>query len=75
MHFDASEFPSFSEKMDLIRSSRGESDLFVDWCNPCERLRRSEEFMLSSLAEFEQGTKVCSRALIPYPVFKIFGHF
>jgi hypothetical protein len=36
-----------------IKNLRGENDYYVDWCNPTERLQRSEEMMISSLSDYE----------------------
>lgn len=70
MQFDNSDYIRFNEKMERMKTLRGESDIFTDWCNPNDkcvwflahshkiRLRRGEEMMLSTLAEYELSFKL-----------------
>jgi len=53
MKFDSKEFSEVKNTFHEIKKLRGDSDLYVDWCDPRDRLQRSEELMILSLAEHE----------------------
>lgn len=59
MAFDASQFSETTAILQSIKKNRGgENDLFVDWCNPCDRLQRSEEMMIAALSEYETPSRL-----------------
>ena len=60
MNFDQSQYSKFNESMEKIRQNRGASDLYTEWCNPRDLLQRSEEVMLSAVAEYEISSRVCT---------------
>lgn len=59
MAFDSGQFAETATTLQNIKKARGgENDIFVDWCNPSERLQRSEEMVIAALAEYEAPSRL-----------------